>query len=187
MSVEAMVDAVLRVKYPALFEGDWRSKPSGPKTQTWMEDMERQAQHVVEAVYTIAKADVLEEAADLLREMRQTFVTADRTSIVSGETALRILVRSLRAGDQRALPRVTTVEEYVERQKDLDAKGDAYWAGVHEVLTKEAAPLIRKAILDPGAFVKRGADYEGNAYGERLDQWQDRAIEAAIKQVGGES
>ena len=48
---------------------------------------------------------------------------------------------------------------------------------------REHAPLIRRAILDPGAFVKRGPDYDGNAYGERLDQWQDRAIEAAISTV----
>ena len=47
----------------------------------------------------------------------------------------------------------------------------------------EAAPLIRRAILDPGAFVKRGPDYDGNAYGERLDQWQDRAIAAALTSV----
>lgn len=46
----------------------------------------------------------------------------------------------------------------------------------------EGAALGRRATLDPGAFVKRGTDYEGNAYGERLDQWQARAIEAAITQ-----
>lgn len=46
-----------------------------------------------------------------------------------------------------------------------------------------AVPLIRRAILDPGAFVKRGPDHEGNARGERLDQWQDRAIEAALTRV----
>lgn len=103
MSVEAMVDAVLRVNHPNLFEGDWRSKPSGPQTGKWSAEMEAGARQVVQAVL------------------------------------------------------------------------------------KEAAPLIRQAILDPGAFVPRGADYEGNAYGERLDQWQDRAIETIIEQVGGES
>lgn len=42
-----------------------------------------------------------------------------------------------------------------------------------------AAPLIRRAINDPGSFVKRGPDYDGEPYGERLDQWQARAIRVA--------
>jgi len=42
------------------------------------------------------------------------------------------------------------------------------------------ANRARRATLDPGAFVKRGPDYEGNEYGERLDQWQARAMAAAI-------
>lgn len=46
----------------------------------------------------------------------------------------------------------------------------------------EVAPLIRQALLDPGAFVSRGPDYDGNEYGERLDQWQDRAIQAVLDQ-----
>lgn len=46
----------------------------------------------------------------------------------------------------------------------------------------EVAPLIRQALLDPGAFVGRGPDYDGNEYGERLDQWQDRAIQAVLDQ-----
>lgn len=44
----------------------------------------------------------------------------------------------------------------------------------------KVAPLIRQAVLDPGAFVERGPDYDGNAYGERLDQWQDRAIQVVL-------
>jgi len=46
---------------------------------------------------------------------------------------------------------------------------------------REGADLGRRATLDPGAFVKRGPDYDGNAYGERLDQRQDRAIGAALQ------
>ena len=44
----------------------------------------------------------------------------------------------------------------------------------------EVAALVRRALNDPGAWVPRGPDYDGNAYGERLDRWQDRAIEAAL-------
>jgi hypothetical protein len=46
----------------------------------------------------------------------------------------------------------------------------------------EGAALGRRAVNDPGAFVKRGPDYDGEPYGERLDQWQGRAIEVAITQ-----
>jgi hypothetical protein len=38
----------------------------------------------------------------------------------------------------------------------------------------------RRAILDPGAIVKRGTDNDGNAYGESLDRWQDRALRASV-------
>lgn len=63
---------------------------------------------------------------------------------------------------------------------------DAQDAVIERVISArlaEAAPLIRRAILDPGSFVKRGPDYDGNAYGERLDQWQDRAVEAALARI----
>lgn len=46
----------------------------------------------------------------------------------------------------------------------------------------DGAVLGRRATNDPGAFTKRGPDYDGNAYGERLDQWQTRALAAAIEQ-----
>lgn len=46
----------------------------------------------------------------------------------------------------------------------------------------DGAALGRRATNDPGAFTKRGADYDGNPYGERLDQWQTRALAAAIEQ-----
>lgn len=63
---------------------------------------------------------------------------------------------------------------------------DAQDAVIERVISARiaaVAPLIRQAILDPGAFVKRGADYDGNAYGERLDKWQDRAVDAALSRV----
>lgn len=44
----------------------------------------------------------------------------------------------------------------------------------------EGADLGRRATLDPGHFVKRGPDNEGNAYGEDIGRWQKRAIEAAL-------
>lgn len=60
-------------------------------------------------------------------------------------------------------------------------RSDLEYVRAHNVATlREAAPLIRRALNDPGSFVKRGKDYEGEPYGERLDQWQTRAIEAAI-------
>lgn len=63
---------------------------------------------------------------------------------------------------------------------------DAQDAVIERVISArlaEASSLIRRAILDPGSFVKRGPDYDGNAYGERLDQWQDRAIEDSLTRV----
>jgi hypothetical protein len=42
----------------------------------------------------------------------------------------------------------------------------------------DAAEAGRKATLDPGAFVKRGRDAEGEY--ERLDQWQAHALRAAL-------
>lgn len=42
------------------------------------------------------------------------------------------------------------------------------------------APLIRRAVNDPGSFVNRGPDAEGKPYGESLTRWQDRAIQAAL-------
>lgn len=76
---------------------------------------------------------------------------------------------------------------------DVDwSNADAYWLGPldarqREYLARrdaaqraEGAALGRRATLDPGAFVKRGPDYGGNAYGERLDHWQARAIAAAL-------
>lgn len=46
-----------------------------------------------------------------------------------------------------------------------------------------AVPLIRRALFDPGALVKRGPDYDGNEYGERLDKWQERALQVALARV----
>lgn len=43
---------------------------------------------------------------------------------------------------------------------------------------REGADLGRRAVLDPGAFVKRDRDDDGDY--ERLDQWQARALEAAL-------
>jgi hypothetical protein len=45
---------------------------------------------------------------------------------------------------------------------------------------RDAAQLGRRAALDPGAFVKRGPDCDGEPFGERLDQWQARATDAAL-------
>lgn len=36
------------------------------------------------------------------------------------------------------------------------------------------------AVLDPGAHTPRGADAEGNDYGEPLDAWQRRALAIAL-------
>lgn len=43
----------------------------------------------------------------------------------------------------------------------------------------QIAQAVRRAVLDPGAFTKRGPDYDGEPYGERIDQWQNRAIAIA--------
>jgi hypothetical protein len=48
---------------------------------------------------------------------------------------------------------------------------------------EELARLIRVAILDPGHLVKRGWDSGWNDY-ERLDQWQDRAVQAVLAGAG---
>lgn len=50
-------------------------------------------------------------------------------------------------------------------------------------IAHKAALLTRRAVNDPGAFVKRGPDYEGEPYGERLDQWQTRAITVALDRL----
>lgn len=50
-------------------------------------------------------------------------------------------------------------------------------------IAHKAAPLVRRAVNDPGAFVKRGPDNDGEPYGERLDRWQDRAIKVALDRV----
>lgn len=61
--------------------------------------------------------------------------------------------------------------------------GRPFWEPSLTAIRAEAAPVIRRAINDPGAFVKRGPDYDGEPYGERLDQWQTRAIEVALTSV----
>ena len=50
-------------------------------------------------------------------------------------------------------------------------------------LLMRAALAGRRATLDPGAFVRRGPDYDGNPYEERLDQWQDRALKVAVEEL----
>ena len=46
---------------------------------------------------------------------------------------------------------------------------------------REAAMLGKRAALDPGAFVKRGAaELAGEPFTERMDQWQNRAVDAAL-------
>lgn len=46
------------------------------------------------------------------------------------------------------------------------------------LLARAAARAGRRATLDPGAFVKRQRDADGEY--ERLDQWQERALLAAV-------
>lgn len=46
------------------------------------------------------------------------------------------------------------------------------------LLARAAARAGRRATLDPGAFVKRKRDADGGY--ERLDQWQERALLAAV-------
>lgn len=71
-----------------------------------------------------------------------------------------------------------------EAQQDAAKEALDALAPVIADIVREAeqrgAALGRRATLDPGAFVKRGPDHEGNPYGERLDQWQARAIRAAL-------
>lgn len=49
-------------------------------------------------------------------------------------------------------------------------------------LAERTAKLTRRALLDPGSFVPRGAG-DGHPHGERLDHWQARATEAAIAEA----
>lgn len=39
---------------------------------------------------------------------------------------------------------------------------------------------LMRAVLDPGSFTPRGADYDGTPYGESLDSWQERAMTIAL-------
>lgn len=50
-----------------------------------------------------------------------------------------------------------------------------------ENVLMEAARAGRRATLDPGAFVARGRDTEGDY--ERLDRWQDRALAEAVRRL----
>lgn len=43
---------------------------------------------------------------------------------------------------------------------------------------------IMQAMNDPGSFVKRGADHDGNEYGEYLTDWQRRALKVALQEHG---
>lgn len=40
---------------------------------------------------------------------------------------------------------------------------------------------LMRAVLDPGAFTPRGADAEGEPYGEPMDAWQERAMAIALQ------
>lgn len=69
---------------------------------------------------------------------------------------------------------------------NLAARLSAQETAIRADEARRVVPLVRRAVLDPGAFVKRGADYDGNPYGERLDQWQNRAIDAALLDPSGQ-
>lgn len=53
----ATVDAVLRVKFPALFRDDWRAKGGGPKHKAWEASMVENAREIVTAVLRAALGD----------------------------------------------------------------------------------------------------------------------------------
>lgn len=42
---------------------------------------------------------------------------------------------------------------------------------------------VRRAVLDPGSFTKRGRGPDGEEYGETLARWQGRAVDMAVREV----
>lgn len=80
---------------------------------------------------------------------------------------------------------IRTRDEWESNAGDAEARVDAAEAKLERVLA-DAVPLIRRAIFDPGQIVMRGPDHDGNAYGERLDQWQNRAIESVLADLRGD-
>lgn len=51
---------------------------------------------------------------------------------------------------------------------------------------EEVVEAALQAVLDPGAYVHRGPDREGNAYGEPINDWQRRALSASLESLIGD-
>jgi len=69
---------------------------------------------------------------------------------------------------------------YTRAEEAMEVHRDEVLAAFVRTRESEAARLGKRATLDPGSFVKRNRDDEGDY--ERMDRWQERAISAALEQ-----